>query len=112
GSGKTTTLRMLMGLVRATGGQMEILDVEVPRRLPEVIDRVGSIVESPRFEPYLTVRRNLEILAVSIGVPSLRVTEVLLEVGMADKAQMRFHQCSLGMKQRVAIAATLLKGPE
>lgn len=112
GSGKTTTLRMLMGLVRANSGHMEILDHEVPKRLPEVIGRVGSIVEAPKFEPFISVRRNLEILAVSIGAPVQRVTEVLLEVGMGEAASMRFRQCSLGMKQRVAIAATLLKGPE
>lgn len=112
GSGKTTTLRMLMGLVRATRGHMEILGHEVPRRLPEVIDRVGSIVEAPKFEPWISVRRNLEILAVSIGTPTSRVTEVLLEVGMGARASSLFRHCSLGMKQRVAIAATLLKGPE
>ncbi len=112
GSGKTTTLRMLMGLVRSSSGRMEIFDREVPKHLPEVIHRVGSIVESPKFEPHISVRRNLEILAVSIGAPQTAVTEVLLEVGMGERAGTRFRQCSLGMKQRVAIAATLLKGPE
>ena len=112
GSGKTTTLRMLMGLIRATSGSMFILNHEVPKHLPEVIDEVGSIVESPKFMPTISLRRNLEILAVSIGVPRSRVTEVLLEVGLAARADTKFKQCSLGMKQRLAIAATLLKGPK
>lgn len=111
GSGKTTTLRMLVGLIRATKGSMEILGHAVPRYLPDVIDDVGSIVESPKFNPTFTLRRNLEILALSIGVPRRRVTEVLLEVGLGARAETRFKQCSLGMKQRLAIAATLLKGP-
>lgn len=112
GSGKTTTLRMLMGLIRPTSGSMHILGQEVPQNLTEVIDDIGSIVESPKFMPSITLRRNLEILAVSIGVPRHRVTEVLLEVGLAARAETRFRQCSLGMKQRLAIAATLLKGPK
>lgn len=111
GSGKTTTLRMVMGLIRPSRGQMEILGQEVPRFLPQVIDDIGSIVESPKFNPTFTLRRNLEILALSIGVPRRRVAEVLLEVGLWARAETRFHQCSLGMKQRLAIAATLLKGP-
>lgn len=112
GSGKTTTLRMLLGLVRADEGRMEIFGSEVPRFLPDVIGRVGAIVESPKFHPTVTLRRNLEILAMSLGVSRRRVTEVLLEVGLAARADTRFRQCSLGMKQRLAIAATLLKEPD
>ncbi len=112
GSGKTTTLRMLLGLIRADGGTMEMCGVSVPERLGEVIHHVGAIVESPKFNPTMTLRRNLEILAMSIGVNRLRVTEVLLEVGLGGRADARFRQCSLGMKQRLAIAATLLKGPQ
>ena len=110
-SGKTTTLRMLLGLVRSDGGVMEMCGVPVPERLGEVIQHVGAIVESPKFHPNMTLRRNLEILAMSIGVNRRRVTEVLLEVGLGGRADARFRQCSLGMKQRLAIAATLLKEP-
>lgn len=112
GSGKTTTLRMLLGLVHADRGQMEIFGLRVPERLPEVINRVGAIVESPKFYPSITLRRNLEILAMSLGVNRRRVTEVLLEVGLGGRGDNRFQQCSLGMKQRLAIAATLLKEPQ
>ncbi|MCC2594473.1 ATP-binding cassette domain-containing protein [Tessaracoccus sp. OS52] len=112
GSGKTTTLRMLLGLVRADHGRMELLGKEVPKHLPEVINKVGAIVESPKFYPSMTLRRNLEVLAMSLGVCRRRVTEVLLEVGLGGRGDTRFQQCSLGMKQRLAIAATLLKEPQ
>lgn len=112
GSGKTTTLRMILGLIRADSGTMEMCGVAVPERLDEVIHQVGAIVESPKFHPTMTVRRNLEILAMSIGVDRRRVTEVLLEVGLGGRSDARFRQCSLGMKQRLAIAATLLKEPQ
>ena len=112
GSGKTTTLRMLLGLIRPDDGEMRIFDHEVPCGLPDVIDRVGAIVESPTFAPNISLRRNLEILAVSTGVPRRRVTEVLLEVGLRGREKAAFHTCSLGMKQRLAIAATLMREPD
>ena len=112
GCGKTTTLRMLLGLIRPDDGEMRIFDHEVPCGLPEVIDRVGAIVENPTFAPNMSLRRNLEILAISTGVPSRRVTEVLLEVGLRGREKAAFHTCSLGMKQRLAIAATLLREPD
>lgn len=112
GSGKTTTLRMLLGLIRADSGTMEVLGQPVPERLPDVIDQVGAIVETPMFYPSITIRRNLEILAMSIGAPRRRVTQVLLEVGLGGRGDAKFRQCSLGMKQRLAIAATLLKEPQ
>ena len=112
GSGKTTTIRILLGLVRANFGRAHILGHEVPGDLPAVIGQVGAIVESPKFAPRMTGRHNLDVLADSIGVPRRRVTEVLLEVGLAADADRRFASYSLGMKQRLAIAATLLKSPE
>ncbi len=111
GSGKTTTLRMLLGLIRADGGSMEMCGEPVPARLGDVIHQVGAIVESPKFYGSMSLRRNLEILAMSIGVDRRRVSEVLLEVGLGARTDARFRQCSLGMKQRLAIAATLLKEP-
>lgn len=112
GSGKTTSIRILLGLVRASGGEARVLGEPVPKRLPMVIDRVGAIVESPKFSPRMTGRHNLAVLADSIGAPARRVTEVLLEVGLAADADRHFTTYSLGMKQRLAIAATLLKRPE
>ncbi len=112
GSGKTTSIRMLLGLVRADSGTMRIFDHEVPRRLPEVIGRVGAIVESPRFFPTFSGRKNLTLLAGAVGAPSARVGEVLEQVGLGDRGKDRFSTYSLGMKQRLAIAATLLKSPD
>ena len=69
GSGKTTTIRMLLGLIRADSGTMSIFGHEVPKRLPEVVGRVGAIVESPKFFPAFSGRKNLELLAEAIGRP-------------------------------------------
>ena len=69
GSGKTTTIRMLLGLVRADSGRMRIFGRSVPRSLPEVVDRVGAIVESPKFLPSFSGRRNLDLLAQAIDAP-------------------------------------------
>ncbi|MDO5676241.1 MAG: ATP-binding cassette domain-containing protein [Propionibacteriaceae bacterium] len=112
GSGKTTSIRILLGLVRADGGEAFVLGHEVPKHLPQVIGQVGAIVESPKFAPRMTGRHNLEVLAESIGVGARRVVEVLLEVGLAEDADRPFHTYSLGLRQRTAIAATLLKSPE
>jgi ABC-type multidrug transport system ATPase subunit len=112
GSGKTTSIRMLLGLIRADAGTMTVFDQEVPRHLPDVVGRVGAIVESPKFFPAFTGRRNLELLADAIGVPRRRVGEVLDETSLGDRGKDRFKSYSLGMKQRLAIAATLLKEPD
>ncbi|GAA5161836.1 ABC transporter ATP-binding protein [Ornithinimicrobium tianjinense] len=112
GSGKTTTIRMLLGLSPADSGTMHIFGTPVPQHLPEVVDRVGAIVESPKFFPTFSAQRNLELLAEAIGTPRERVGEVLEEVGLGARAKDTFRSFSLGMKQRLAIAATLLKSPD
>ncbi len=112
GSGKTTTIRMLLGLVRADAGTMHIFGTPVPERLPDVVARVGAIVESPKFAPGFSGRRNLLLLAGAIGTPASRVDEVLDEVGLAARGGDRFKAYSLGMKQRLAVAAALLKSPD
>jgi ABC-2 type transport system ATP-binding protein len=112
GSGKTTTIRMLLGLASASSGEMRLFDEPVPKRLPQVIDRIGAVVEQPKFLPGFTGRRNLTLLARSIGVPKTRVTSAIAQVGLAGREDDRYRTYSLGMKQRLAIAATLLKSPE
>jgi len=112
GSGKTTTIRMLLGLVRADSGTAEVFGEAVPKRLPHVIDRVGAVVESPKFCPAFTARQNLVLLAGSIGSPRHRVDEVLEATHLGDRGRDRYSGFSLGMKQRLAIAATLLKDPD
>jgi ABC-2 type transport system ATP-binding protein len=112
GSGKTTTIRALLGLVMADAGSMRIFGEEVPARLPKVIGQVGAVVESPQFFPFFSGRRNLRLLAGVAGVKRKKVDEVLETVGLRDRAGDRVKGYSLGMKQRLAIAATLLKDPK
>jgi ABC-2 type transport system ATP-binding protein len=112
GSGKTTSIRMLLGLVRADAGSMTVFDQLVPDHLPKVVGRVGAIVEAPKFFPAFTGRKNLELLADAIGTPRKRVDEVLDETSLGERGRDRFKSYSLGMKQRLAIAATLLKEPD
>ena len=111
GSGKTTTIRILLGLARASAGTMRLLGEPVPERLPHVVDRVGAVVESPKFSPNLSGRRNLLLLARSIGAPDSRVDAAVETVGLSGREGDRYKAYSLGMKQRLAIAATLLKQP-
>jgi ABC-type multidrug transport system ATPase subunit len=112
GSGKTTTIRMLLGLVRADSGSMSIFGNEVPEQLPEVVGRVGAIVESPKFFPAFSGRKNLQLLAEAIGRPRSMVDQVLEQAGLGERGKDKYRTYSLGMKQRLAIAATLLKDPD
>jgi ABC-2 type transport system ATP-binding protein len=112
GSGKTTTLRTLLGLVRAGEGRMRLFGQPVPQALPEVVGRVGAIVESPQFFPNFSGRRTLTLLARTGAVPMRRVDEVLEIVGLADRAGDRVKGYSLGMRQRLAVASALLKSPD
>lgn len=112
GSGKTTTIRMLLGLARPTSGTMRLFGQPVPQLLPSVIRRVGAVVESPKFAPRFTGRQNLRLLARSIDLPDTRVDAVAEITGLVERIDDRYAAYSLGMKQRLAIAATLLKGPD
>ena len=111
GSGKTTTIRMLLGLISADSGEMHLLGQPVPKALPEVIGGVGALVETPLFFPNFSGRLNLRLLAETAGVPRPRVQECLELVDLHDRADDRFKNYSLGMKQRLGIAAALLKQP-
>jgi ABC-type multidrug transport system ATPase subunit len=110
GAGKTTTLRMLLGLVRPTSGQAAVLGVAPGS--PEGLARIGALVEAPAFYPYLSGRDNLRVLAGHAGVGEDRVEAVLAEVRLSDRADDRSATYSLGMKQRLGVAAALLKDPE
>ncbi|GIF09480.1 ABC transporter ATP-binding protein [Actinoplanes siamensis] len=112
GSGKTTTLRTLLGLIKPNDGRMAILGEEVPRRLPQVAGRVGAIVESPQFFGNFTAETTLSLLADAGGVNPRRVPAVLELVGLRDRAKDRVKTYSLGMKQRLAVASALLKEPK
>jgi ABC-type multidrug transport system ATPase subunit len=112
GAGKTTTIRCLLGLVRPTAGRCRLLGVDSGRDLSTVIARVGSIVETPALYPRFSGRRNLELLAHVDAIPRARVGEVLERVNLADRGDDLVKTYSLGMKQRLGIAAALMKDPE
>jgi ABC-2 type transport system ATP-binding protein len=112
GSGKTTTIRCLLGLATPTAGRCTLLDADVRSELASVIRRVGSIVETPALFPTFSARRNLQLLARTYGIDDDKVEEVLVTVGLADRAKSLVKTYSLGMKQRLGIAAALLKDPD
>jgi ABC-2 type transport system ATP-binding protein len=112
GSGKTTTIRVLLGLARADGGDVRLLGHQVPAQLPQVVGHVGALVENPLFLPGLTGRTSLDLLATSVGVPHARVEQVLRDVRLHERADDRVKTYSLGMRQRLGIAAALLKDPQ
>ena len=111
GAGKTTTIRCALGLVKPTAGRTRVLDAEA-NRLHTVIDRIGSIVETPTFFPTFSGRRNLRLLGRVDGIGAAAVEQVLERVGLAERGDDIFKNYSLGMKQRLGIAAALLREPE
>jgi ABC-2 type transport system ATP-binding protein len=110
GAGKTTTLRMLLGLVRPTSGTATVLGE--PAGSPAALARTGSMIEGPAFYPYLSGRDNLRVVARLAGVPADRIDPALATVDLSDRGGDRFSAYSLGMKQRLGVAAALLKDPE
>jgi len=110
GAGKTTTLRMLLGLIRPTSGEARVLDEEPGS--PAGLEKIGALVESPAFYPYLSGRDNLRVMARYSGAPRSRIAEVLDQVELSGRAKDKFKKYSLGMKQRLGVAAALLKDPE
>ncbi len=112
GAGKTTTIRCLLGLIRPSAGDVKLFGVDVASNLPSIIGRIGALVETPKFFPNFSGRKNLQMLADVVGVRSVAIDEALDTVGLSDRSGDKFGTYSLGMKQRLAIAATLLKDPE
>ena len=111
GSGKTTTIRLLLGLSRPTAGSCSILGKDPATELHEVIDSIGSIVEGPALFPNFSGRRNLELLARMGRLERSRVETVLELVDLRDRADDQVRTYSLGMRQRLAIGAAMLKDP-
>jgi len=110
GAGKTTTLRMLLGLIRPTMGSAKVMGAEPGT--PASLTKVGAIVETPAFYPYLSGYDNLSLLARYCEVPTSRVDACLAQVELTPRARHKFSTYSLGMKQRLGIAAALLKEPD
>ncbi|HEY1349927.1 MAG TPA: ABC transporter ATP-binding protein [Ktedonobacteraceae bacterium] len=117
GAGKSTTIRMLLGLVRPTAGHAVIFGMDTAYQMPAILQHVGAIVETPVFYPYLCGLDNLSVVAAASGMVSgranwRRLEEVLELVELKAQARMAYHKYSLGMKQRLGIAAALLTDPE
>jgi ABC-2 type transport system ATP-binding protein len=112
GAGKTTTIRCLLGLVAPTAGTCRLLGADVGGELHRVIGRVGAIVETPALFPTMTGRRNLELLGRLEAIGPRRVAATLERVGLAERADDLVKRYSLGMRQRLGLAAALLKDPE
>jgi ABC-2 type transport system ATP-binding protein len=111
GSGKTTTMRMLLGLISHTGGNGQVLDASIDEPA-KYLSRVGAMIEGPAFYPALTGAENLRVLATLGGFPQERVQKLLEQVGLGDRAKSKYKTYSLGMKQRLGIAAALLPNPK
>jgi ABC-type multidrug transport system ATPase subunit len=113
GAGKTTTMRLLTGLLHPDSGSIELLGEPFARGDRRRLFRVGALIESPSFYPYLNGRQNLrELAATGAPVPPGRVEELLELVGLRDRATDKVAGYSLGMKQRLGIAAALLSDPQ
>src|SRR5919198_367372 len=109
GAGKTTLIRMLLGLT----GSMRLLGLDMPERRAQALARVGAIVEEPRSHPFLTGRENLEIVAAARErAAHARIDGALARVGLAHRADERVKRYSLGMRQRLGVARSLLADPE
>jgi ABC-2 type transport system ATP-binding protein len=111
GAGKTTTIRMLLGLVRPTSGTGTILGGSLAQP-GSYLDKVGALIEAPAFYPQLSGRENLKVLARLGRLPLAAVDPVLERSGLLPRAGDRYRSYSLGMKQRLGIAAAMLAGPE
>ncbi len=111
GSGKTTTMRILLGLITPTTGEGHILGepIEHPEKY---LSRVGAMIEGPAFYPALSGHENLMVLAKLGGFPTERVQKLLEKVGLGDRGKSKYKTYSLGMKQRLGIAAALLPEPK
>ncbi len=117
GSGKTTTIRMLLGLIRPTAGRAILFGMDNAYQLPAILQRIGAIVEMPIFYPYLSGLDNLRVIAAASGMVSgpandKRLAEVLEIVELRTYEKLAYRKYSLGMKQRLGIAAALLTDPE
>jgi ABC-2 type transport system ATP-binding protein len=113
GAGKTTLIRTLLGLTRAASGTMSLLGRPVPAQRSRALARVGAIVDEPRFHPHLTGQENLRLLAAARGGDAAsRIAPSLARVGLADRAGDKVASYSMGMRQRLGVAACLLGDPE
>lgn len=112
GSGKTTTLRLVLGLLKMQGGAIEIFGKDMRSDRTAILSRIGALIETPSLYGHLNARQNLEVYRRIYGCPGSRVDEVLRIAGLGDTRSKAVKSFSLGMKQRLSIALALLPNPE
>lgn len=112
GAGKTTTIRMLLGLMKPSSGTVHIFQKDMRKEKLQILKKIGSLVENPSYYPHLTAYENLEAMRKIIGCKKARIYEVLDIVRLTEAAHKKVRGFSLGMKQRLGIAAALLGEPE
>jgi ABC-2 type transport system ATP-binding protein len=113
GSGKSTTVGMILGLVRPSSGRAIAFGVDMAGDPWPALRRIGAIIEAPAFYPYLSGYDNLSVIARAVGdIPKARIDEMLELVGLTDRGGDAYKTYSLGMKQRLGVASTLLRDPE
>ncbi len=113
GAGKTTTVGMILGLVRPTRGRALVFGTDIATHPWPVLKRIGAVIETPAFYPYLSGYDNLRALAITLGdIPKGRIEEMLELVGLRERGRDAYKTYSLGMKQRLGIASTLLRDPD
>ncbi len=112
GAGKTTMIRTLLGLTRASAGSMFVLGHPLPAERAQALQRVGAIVEEPRFHPHLSGRENLRLIAAVRGPEAAgRIVPALARVGLSERADEKVKSYSMGMRQRLGVARCLLADP-
>ena len=111
GAGKTTTLRVLLGLALPTSGRASVAGKRY-RELEVPLETVGAVLEASNYHPARTGRNHLRVLAAAAGIENARIDQVLAEVELSDAARRRVGSYSLGMRQRLSVAAALLGEPE
>jgi len=112
GAGKTTTIRVLLDLFHPKPGQVKIFGKELGANRVEILGKIGALIENPSIYKHLSGRQNLEVIRKMVGVPKSRIDEVLQIVRLVDNADKRAKNYSLGMCQRLGLAAALLTDPE
>lgn len=113
GSGKTTTIGMILGLIRPTSGSIELFGENTRGNAQYLLGRVGAVLENPSFYPHLSGRDNLEFYSITLGsTRKLNIDSLIELVGLKERAHSKVKQYSLGMKQRLAVALALLNDPD
>ncbi|HEU5319383.1 MAG TPA: ATP-binding cassette domain-containing protein, partial [Methylomirabilota bacterium] len=112
GAGKTTTIGIVLGLVSPTAGHVELFGLDTREGLPAALLRTGAAIEGQSYFPHLSGRDNLRVWARISGVPDRRIDEVIELAGLSGRRRDKVRTYSLGMKQRLAVAAAILHDPE